>query len=279
MMWLVASLALAGTVVDARGNEISVSAPARIVSLGGGVTEVVYALGAGDKVVGVDASSVYPHEVWRGPARLKYHRQLTTEGLLALAPDLVIATTSAGPPAALEQVRSAGVPVVMLDDTASVEAAAQRITDLGALLDADAAAAGLVQTLRADLAGIGEPAAPKSVLFIYARGGGTLNVAGSDTAAQTVIELAGGNNALKGYSGYKPLTSEGLVAAAPDVILLTTKGLEALGGAEGVLQQPGVLLTPAGQQGRIVSIEDSLLLSFGPRLGKGAAALAEALAE
>ena len=104
-------------------------------------------------------------------------------------------------------------------------------------------------------------------------------VAGQDTAADTMIGLAGGINAVRGYSGYKSLTSEAAVAAAPDLILLMDSGLESIGGAQGLWQLPGLALTPAGQQGRVLSMDGLFLLGFGPRLGQAALALNEALYE
>ncbi|MEO0603960.1 MAG: ABC transporter substrate-binding protein, partial [Myxococcota bacterium] len=126
---------------------------------------------------------------------------------------------------------------------------------------------------------LAKPDPAPRVVFIYARGGGTLNVAGLDTGAGRMVELAGGVNAVTGYTGYKPLTAESLVLAKPDVLLLTSRGLESLGGTEGLLAQPGVSLTPAGQNRRIVVLDDLLLLGFGPRVGEGVVELAKRLGD
>lgn len=115
------------------------------------------------------------------------------------------------------------------------------------------------------------------MLFIYARGQGTLNVAGRVTGADTIIKLAGAVNAVDGYTDYKPLTPEGAVAAAPDVILLMDKGLESIGGPEALWQLPGLAQTPAGRQKRVISLDGLMLLGFGPRLGQAALALNQAL--
>lgn len=95
-----------------------------------------------------------------------------------------------------------------------------------------------------------------------------MNVSGTGTSADAIIALAGGKNAVQGYESYKPLTAEGAVEAAPDVILVTTRGLASSGGVEGLLKQPGLELTPAGQAGRVVAMDDLYLLGFGPRLGE-----------
>jgi iron complex transport system substrate-binding protein len=273
MIALICGAALAGTATDTRGTVVTVSAPARIVSLGGGVTEIVYALGSGGAVVGADTTSQYPAEV-APMATLGYHRNIGAEGVLSLSPDLVIATTDAGPPSTLSQLEAAGVPLVVLDASPGIDGLTSRINTLAALLDAPEAGAELLAGLTASLSAVKVDDPPR-VMFIYARGGGTLNVSGTDTSAAEMISLAGAINAVDAYEGYKPLTAEGALLAAPDVLLLTEGGLESLGGREGLLSQPGVSMTPAAQEGRIVTMEDLYLLGFGPRTGEAARELSE----
>ncbi|GAB5519313.1 MAG: hemin ABC transporter substrate-binding protein [Rhodothermales bacterium] len=242
--------------------------PPRLVALGGSVTEIVYALGHGDQLVGVDASSVYPADALVQP-QLGYFRQTSAEGVLSLAPTQVLAIASSGPPTALKQIEATGTPVVMVTDETSVAGAKTKIRTIAEALGATDAGEALIAQLDTDLAALPTPSgtAPK-VLFIYARGGGTLNVSGTETAAHSMIELAGGINAVTSYEGYRPLTAEAVVAAAPDVILVLDRGLATMGGIDGLLKQPGLALTPAGQARRIVSMDDTLFLSFGPRLGQ-----------
>lgn len=270
MKWILC-LGLLGTAGDAA---------ARIVTLGGTITEIVFALGAGERVVGVDASSSFPEAVNELP-KVAYHRRLSAEGVLSLRPTLVIATTQAGPPQAIQQLKSAGVTVLVLPHEPTVAGAIAQIERIAAALNVPAHSAALTQALQEDLrqvqAAIPPTAAQAKILFLYARGQGALMVAGQDTAADTMIGLAGGTNAVQGYSGYKPLTSEAAVAAAPDVILLMDRGLESVGGAQGLWQLPGLALTPAGQQGRVVSMDGLFLLGFGPRLGRAALTLHQAL--
>ena len=207
-------------------------------------------------------------------ATLGYHRNIGAEGVLSLSPDLVIATTDAGPPSTLSQVEAAGVPLVVLDASPGIDGLTSRINTLAALLDAPEAGAELLAGLTASLSAVKVDDPPR-VMFIYARGGGTLNVSGTGTAAAEMISLSGAVNAVDAYEGYKPLTAEGALLAAPDVLLLTEGGLESLGGREGLLSQPGVSMTPAAQQGRIVTMEDLYLLGFGPRTGEAARELSE----
>lgn len=269
--------ALWGSTCDAEDVPLD---PSRIVTLGGTITEIVFALGAGERVVGVDASSSFPQAANPLP-KVAYHRRLSAEGVLSLRPTLIIATTEAGPPEAIQQLRSAGVTVLVLPREPTVEGAIAAIERIAAALETQARGAALIQTLEAELQRVQssapQPAAQAKILFLYARGQGTLMVAGQDTGADTMIGLAGGINAVQGYSGYKPLTSEAAVAAAPDVILLMDNGLESIGGVQGLWQLPGLALTPAGQQGRVLAMDGLFLLGFGPRLGQAVLALNDAL--
>ena len=115
------------------------------------------------------------------------------------------------------------------------------------------------------------------ILFIYARGAGTMQVAGAGSSAEAMIELAGAENAIIGFEGYKPMTAEAVAAAAPDVILMLNRGIESIGGIDGLLEQPGIALTPAGKNRRVVAMDDLLLLGFGPRLGKAVLTLTQKL--
>lgn len=283
MKWILLCLglitALWGSTCDAEEMPHDSS---RIVTLGGTITEIVFALGAGERVVGVDASSSFPEAANQLP-KVAYHRRLSTEGVLSLRPTLIIATTEAGPPEAIQQLESAGVTVLVLPHEPTVENAIAKIERIAAALNVQARGTALIQALKKELSqvqsSIPQTAAQAKILFLYARGQGTLMVAGQDTAADTMIDLAGGTNAVQGYNGYKPLTSEAAVAAAPDLILLMDSGLESIGGAQGLWQLPGLALTPAGQQGRVLSMDGLFLLGFGPRLGQAALALNEALYE
>ena len=267
-MWLMACAGLLFSVVPAFGQ--SVPDTSRIVTLGGSVTETVYALGAGDHVVGVDASSVYPETATEKPS-VGYFRQLPAEGVLSLDPSLVLALEGTGPPTVLDQLRSAGVRTELIEDGPTVEGTIRKIRQIAGLLGREAQGDSLIRQMERDLTEARtlrqEATSTPRVLFIYARGSGTMSVAGTGTSAEAMIELAGAENAITGFEGFKPMTSEAVVSAEPDVLLLLTRGLESLGGVDGLLDQPGIELTPAGEKRRIVAMDDLLLLGFGPRLG------------
>lgn len=250
----------------------------RIVSAGGPITETIYALGAQDQLVAVDISSVFPAEAEKLP-KVGYARQLAAEGILSVNPTLVIAHDDAGPSEVLTQLEKANVKVVKLPNDHTAESAEKRILQIGDLVGKKAEAEALTQKLHNDIKTAQERAAaagskPK-VLFIYTRGGGVMNVAGTKTGADAIIELAGGANAITGYEGYKPLTAEAAVSAAPDYILVTSRGLESSGGIDELLKQPGLASTPAGQARRVIALDDLYLLGFGPRLGQAALELNE----
>lgn len=246
----------------------------RVVSAGGTVTEIVYALGQGHLLVGADSSSLYPEAATKLP-QVGYVRTLSAEGLLSLTPGLVLTTVDAGPQAVLTQVKAAGVRVETVPGGQTWEAAEARITFVAQRLGVVDRGQALVeefrrQRSRAEALVQARKFSPR-VLFIYSRGAGTLMVAGTGTEAQAMVSLAGGTNAITGYQGYRPLTPEALASARPDVVLLTTRGLAALGGVEGLRAVPG--FQAGAGSARVVALDDLLLLGFGPRLPEAVMAL------
>lgn len=246
----------------------------RMVSVGGAVTETVYALGAQGQLVGVDTTSLFPAEAMRLP-QVGYARTLSAEGVLALAPQLLLASGEAGPPQVLDQLRRAGVRVEVLDEHHQFDGVLARTRRIGALCGREREAAQLAARLQQDWAARPKPPAGSAprVLFVLAHAGGQLRVAGEGTGADAMLTLAGARNAFAGMQGYKALTAEAALQAAPDLILCTDQGLQAQGGADGLLQAPGLALTPAGRARRVASMDALLLLGFGPRLPQAVAEL------
>lgn len=259
------------TVTDADGQPFIIRDTSRVITLGGPVTEIVYALGAGARVIAADTSSYYPAPAAKLP-KVGYQRTLTAEGIISLKPTLVIATTEAGPPTTLTQLRAAGVNVLILPVEYTPQGTKAKISTIARVFGKEAKAAELNATIDRDLVKAGLLVArfksqPK-VMFIYARGAQGAQIGGSDTAADAMIRLAGGVNPVGSVQGYKPLTAEAAVAAAPDVVLMLSGGLESVGGKEGLLKLPGIGQTPAAKNGRVVALDDLHLLGFGPRLGR-----------
>lgn len=276
---------LPATLTDHTGRPVTVASADRIVSLNGDVTEIANALGLGERLVGVDTSSVYPPEVERLP-KVGYQRALNGEGILALTPTVVLGDETAGPPAVLDQVRAAGVPVVIVSDPPTLEAPLLKLRTLGRALGVPERGEALAREVEQDLAtaasrlrGVSLSQRPR-VLFLYVRGAsGTQLAAGRDTNAGAVIEAAGGINAgaEAGLEGFKPFTPEAAVAAQPDVLLVLQTGLDSVGGVDGLLQLPGLGETPAGQARRVVAMDDLYLLGMGPRTGKAVLELQDRL--
>ncbi len=257
----------------------AVAVEPRIVSAGGTATEIIYALGAQAGLVGVDTTSLYPASA-QGLTSIGYVRTLSAEGVVSLNPTLVIAAAEAGPPPILAQIKAAGIPVLALADGYTESAVLTRIAQIGAALGKNPEAATLQDSVRRDLAAVRQALAglkdrPK-VLFVLSAARG-LVVAGGETSAATMIGLAGGQNAVTGFTGYKPLTPEALLAAAPDVILTASHVVAALGSLDALVQHSDIALTPAGKDGRIIVRDGLFLLGFGPRLGAAVLDLAHAL--
>lgn len=265
----------------------------RIISVGGALTEIVYALGAQGELVGVDTTSLYPVVAQQLP-QVGYARTLSAEGVLSLAPTQLIATEEAGPQAVLRQVRDAGVPVAVLNANNQFEGLLERVKQVGQITGRADSAARLAQALQQQWDGaLGKvrqrsPSPVQSavrVLFILAHAPNQVMVGGRQTGADAMLAYAGavnvmgGQGDLGGFAGYKPLTPEAVIAARPDIVLVTDQGLKASGGVDGILKLPGLAQTPAGRKHRIVSLEAMLLLGFGPRMPQALAELDAAFAK
>ena len=254
--------------------------PPRLVSVGSALTEIVYALGAEGLLVGVDTTSQYPAAAQALP-QVGYMRALSAEGVLSLKPTLVIATTAAGPATTLDQLRATGVEVIVLPDLYDYDSVIAKIAAVGRLTGKQAEAVAMIARGRADMAALTARLAKATgkprVLFLLSMGGGAPQAAGRDTAADGIIRLAGGANAIDGYAGYRPLTPEAVIASRPDVVLVTRQTAQAMGGAQAVLDQPALRQTPAGRAGKVLEFDTLLLLGFGPRTPQAALELAMAL--
>lgn len=242
--------------------------PERIITIGGALTEIVYELEAQDLLVGNDTTSYYPAEAEKLP-KVGYQRALSAEGILSLNPDLVILTEEAGPPPVLKQLESAGISLLKLKEGRSLKDVKQSISAIGKALHRAEKAETLIKQINAESEKLADiikkRSSPKKAMFILQHGGGAPMVAGTETAADSIIALSGAKNVVKDYEGYKPLTPEAAVSLKPDVILITTQGLEQAGGKEGLLKSPGVSLTPAAKNGHIIAMDSLLILGFGPR--------------
>lgn len=265
------------TVQDARGREVSVDNPQRIVSIGGAVTEILYALGLQDRIVGVDTTSLYPPSALSERPNVGYMRQLSPEGVLSLDPKLILAVEGSGPKETLDVLESAKVPLILVPDAYTEEGLLKKIGIVAHAMDADARGACLAKAVSMDLAALKDLRArigkPVRVMFVMSFLNGRAMVAGRKTAADAIIGLSGGINAIEDFDGYKPLNDEAIVAAKPDVVLTMQRGKEQLE-AGAVFANPAFALTPAAANKSFIAMDGLYLLGFGPRTASAAHDLA-----
>jgi len=251
----------------------------KIVSLNGTVSEILVGLGLENNIIGTDVTSNYPESLKSKP-KIGHYRNISAEGIIALQPDVVTGLTTEIKPELAAQLKSAGIKLVLFTQDLSPDGTRKLIKDMSAVFGGQQQASVLIKKLDTDLATAGKlnknTTKPK-VLFIYARGAGTMMVSGDNTPLNKIIQLAGGQNAVTGFNDYKPLTAEALVAANPDAILLFSSGMESLGGAAGLLNVQGINQTNAGKNKKFITMEGELLTGFGPRLGQAIAELSQKL--
>ncbi|NUW75420.1 ABC transporter substrate-binding protein [Vibrio mediterranei] len=253
----------------------SATAAEKIVSAGASVTELIYALDAQSKLVGVDVTSVTPEGTTI--PKVGYHRALSAEGLLALEPTLVIGSDEMGPKPALDQLSRVGVDVEVVDTSSTIEGLNHRIDQIAKLTNSEAKVGELKETVAQQVEALNsnQPSQSnmKKVLFLLIHEGRPANVAGNGTTPDAIIKLAGGiNPAASQIDSYKPLSNEAMVEMQPDVILVSGRSYEKMGGSDAVLKAlPLLAATPAGKNGDIVTIDGHALVG-----GLGLKSLAEA---
>ncbi|MCP1995139.1 hemin ABC transporter substrate-binding protein [Flavobacterium sp. HSC-61S13] len=248
----------------------------KIISLNGAVTEILAALGESSNIVGVDVTSTYPEDIKTKAKDLGHVRSLSLESIIALQPTLIFASDKDLNDDLKAKITASGIQLELVKQEYSEKGTEQMIEQVAKKLG-KTDYKHLSEKIKSDLAQL-KPIEPKpTVLFIYARGAGTLMVAGTDTPVEKMIALAGGQNAVTEFSDYKPLTPESLIKGNPDVILLFTTGLQSLNGVDGLLKVDGISATKAGKNKRIIAMDGELLSGFGPRLGQAAIELNQLL--
>ncbi|MEV4995194.1 heme/hemin ABC transporter substrate-binding protein [Streptomyces niveus] len=277
--------ALPVTVDSADGTKVTVTSADRLVPLTGSLNEIVFTLGLGKRVVARDITATF-EQAAKLPVVTRAH-DVSAESVLSLRPTLVIAETTTGPAEAIDQIRDAGIPLLVVEPAKSLADVGTRITTVAHALGVDAAGKELSSRTAERIAAVqkripasGDGGKPR-VAFLYLRGSASVYLLGGrDSGASSLLEAAGAVDAGK-ESGldkdFTAITSEALAKAAPDAILLMTKGLDSVGGAEGLVKIPGVAETPAGLDRRFVSVDDGVLLNYGPRTDQVLASLVEQL--
>jgi iron complex transport system substrate-binding protein len=242
----------------------------RIVSLNGTITEILALAGLDSQIVGADVTSTYPASL-HGVPRVGHVRSLQAEGILALQPTTVLGLENEVKPEVVSKLQSAGVNVKLYARNYSVDGAKMLISQILTDFNAQNQIASISATIDNELGKVEPLTVSPKVLFIYARGGGNVMLAGDNTPIKTFIELSNAQNAITGFDDYKPLTPEVLVSANPDVILLFDSGLQSLEGHEGLLSLPAMKQTNAAKKNHIITMDGQLMTGFGPRLGQAIA--------
>ncbi|MFD3524676.1 hemin ABC transporter substrate-binding protein [Streptomyces sp. NPDC058653] len=273
------------TVDSADGTKVTVTSADRIVPLTGSLNEIVFTLGLGGHVVARDITATF-EQAEKLPVVTRAH-DVSAESVLSLRPTLVIAETTTGPAEAVDQIRDAGIPLLVVEPARSLDDVGRRITAVAHALGVDTAGeelssrtAGRIAAVRKRIPASGDGAKPR-VAFLYLRGSASVYLLGGrDSGVSSLLEAAGAVDAGK-ESGldkdFTAITSEALAKAAPDAILLMTKGLESVGGPDGLVRIPGVAETPAGLDRRFLAVDDGVLLNYGPRTDQVLASLVEQL--
>lgn len=254
----------------------------RVIVVGGSLTEIIYELGAEASIVGVDTTSRWPARARKFP-QVGYQRNLAAEGILSLRPDIIFATAAAGPPEVLEQIRSAHVSIHSFPEDFTLAGIEHRINDISKVLGHEEAGRNLITGIRQKMVearlSIPKDSARPKVLFLLGVGKGAPLASGRDTAAHAMIELAGGDNVFKQIEGYKPVSAEAIIAAAPDYLLIVDH--RANGDVAALksryMSALGISMTPAGKNNALIVKNGARLLGFGPRMPEALAELAKQL--
>ncbi|WDG31677.1 ABC transporter substrate-binding protein [Streptomyces sp. CA-278952] len=273
------------TVGSADGTKVTIGSTDRIVPLTGSLSEIVFTLGFGKQVVARDITATF-EQAEKLPVVTRAH-DVSAESVLSLKPTIVLADTTTGPAEAIDQIRDAGIPLLVVEPAKELADVGRRIDTVAEALGVPSAGTELKERTRSRIAAvqksIPDPTDGKKprVAFLYLRGSASVYLlGGAESGAGSLLEAAGAVDAGQ-ESGldkdFTPITSEALAKAAPDAILLMTKGFESVGGMDGLVKIPGIAETPAGMDRRIVTVDDGVLLNYGPRTDRVLAAIVEQL--
>ncbi|HWR78656.1 MAG TPA: ABC transporter substrate-binding protein [Pseudomonas sp.] len=280
MKWLSVALASLGLAISALAAE---QPAARWISAGGALSEWIVELGGADRLVAVDTTSRHLPQLQALPV-IGYQRQLAAEGILALAPDVLLGTEEMGPLPVLEQLRNAGVAVEIMPATAQLGVLQANLRRMGELLGQPAHAAAVAEQYAARLQQqqssvdkLNKLQSAPGVLLLLGHAGASPLAAGRESLGDWLIERAGGRN-LASHQGYKALSVEALVALDPEVLLVADRSVQGEAALTALLQQnPALASTRAVRDGRVLLVDPTLLVGgLGPRLPDQLAVLSAA---
>ena len=252
------------TIGDTTPDEVG-----RIISIGGSITEIIYALGAEDSLVAVDSTSMYPASALERHPDVGYMRALSAEPVLSVNPDVILAIDDAGPPEVLEQLQAVGVKVLTIPDEPSIEGVYRKIRYIAGILGREQRGEQLISDMKQEYRDVenvlSEAETRPEVLFLLSFGRGAPLAAGRDTSAHSMISLAGGNNVMAEVSGYKAITPEAIIATEPEIVVVLQRTFALYGDKEQLFSLPELATTPAAKQGRLSVFDGLYLIGFGPR--------------
>jgi iron complex transport system substrate-binding protein len=260
-------------VVGDDGATSTITDTSRIVSLSGDLTEIVFALGEGERVVAIDVTTTFPPEAAALP-QVGFGQQLAPEPVLAFQPTVVLANELTAPRESIDQLRAAGIPVVVLAGGADFDQVTHKILTVAQVLGMPEEGATLAASVGREIEAATSLAATAAtmprVAFVYSRGPQLLLLFGTGMGTNPMIT---GANAIDagaetGVFGAVPLAPEMLIATAPDVIVVPEAGLQALGGFEALAKVPGVAQTPAGENQAFLAYDEAYFFNLGPRVGQ-----------
>ena len=257
----------------------------RIAVAGGSLTEIIYFLGAEDRIVAIDLTSTFPTEATQTFPSVGYVRALSAEGLLSLEPTLVLGENDMGPPEVLAQLERTGVEVVRVPEVHTAAGIIQKVRCVAAVLNMTEKAEQLIETELApriealEILRMTAARKPSVALLLQITAGAPIG-AGLGTSGDGLLRMVQANNALSGFSGWKPVAPEAMAGSDPDYIVMTERGLAGAGGLDSVLTNPALMVTSAARDqntGRLIVMDGMAMLGFGPRTLEAALQLANRL--
>ena len=242
----------------------------RVTIAGGSLTEIIYLLRQEDKLVAVDITSNFPEEAKQLPS-IGYVRALSAEGVLSLSPSLILGEDDTGPPAVMEQLSRVGIQIEIIPEENTADGIIKKVKCVAEILGVnDNIKDETLSNLNADanelkLLTETNKKEPPKVMFILSMESGSPTVGGRDTSADGLIKMTGAVNVMDSFEGWKPVSTEAIIQAKPDFILISERGLNSFGSIEKLGQHPSLVFTPAAKNNNIIAMDGMAMLGFGPR--------------
>ena len=241
----------------------------RITVAGGSITEIIYALEQDEKLVAVDITSNFPKQASELPS-IGYVRALSAEGVLSLSPSLILGENDMGPASVMEQLSRVGIDIKIIPEENTADGIIDKVSCVANILDMSDYDKNLVlNDLRNEVSDlhsiVKSNRSPKKVMFILGMESGSPTVGGKGTSADGFIKMTGGINVMNSFEGWKPVSTESIIEASPDFIIISNRGLSSFKTVEKLGQHPTLIFTPASKQNNIIALDGMAMLGFGPR--------------